>query len=128
MASADGTEAKKGAVISDVTADKQTPWLLCPHRCITLTGTTSPAACSAVFSKMTHKRQEILTKFLWTETTDCKYILFYIELRKQNLSLFCVHAFFSLFLPSVFPLIRQSREKEVASRSCGTTGAQSATK
>lgn len=68
MASADGTGATKDAVISDVTADKEMSWLLCPHRrCTTLTGTTSPAACSAVFSRMIHKRQEILAKFLWTE-------------------------------------------------------------
>lgn len=75
MAFADGTGAIKDAIISDVTADKQMSWLLCPHRrCTTLTVATSPAACSAVFSGMTYKIQKILAKFLWTETTDYNYI------------------------------------------------------
>lgn len=75
MASADGTGAAEDAVISDVTADKQMSWFLCPHRrCTTLAGATSPAAYSAVFSRMTHKRRKIFATFLWTETADCKYI------------------------------------------------------
>lgn len=57
MASDDETGAKKDAVSSGVTADNQRTWLLCPHRRHTaLTGTPSPDACSAVFSKITYKK------------------------------------------------------------------------
>lgn len=57
MASDDETGATKDAVSSGVTADNQRTWLLRPHgRHTALTGTPLPAACSAVFSKMTYKK------------------------------------------------------------------------